>query len=468
MDNINNISNIPKEESIDYKALFFKFYRYWYFFALAIFIFFIIAFLFNKYTEPIYKVNTTVLIQEDKSSMDPQSLLGFGLMGNQQNLENEIGILQSYSLTYRTLKGLDFGISYYIEENFITKELYHISPFDVIIDTAHLQPVNLKFFITILSDKKFKIEAKGEEIELYNFTDYTLSDNEIDNLNFDKTYEFGEQIKSQYYSFKIFLNINYNEEEYKNKDLCFIFNDIESLVKQYSSFAIEPINREASILDISLEGSDVEKSVNFLNKLTMVYLDRGLEKKNKIAINTINFIDSELEGIVDSLTLTEQNLQDYRTANVVMDLDFQAQQVFEYMKELENEKAVLIVKSMYYNNLKDYLQNKSNVDDLVVPSSIGIEDPVLNELISGLTQFYNTRTELLFTSTEKNPMVLSLNKQIQNTKKALIENINNMINTSTIAINDINRRISELSGKINRLPKTQRNLISIQRKFKLN
>ncbi|MCK4287838.1 MAG: polysaccharide biosynthesis tyrosine autokinase, partial [Bacteroidales bacterium] len=83
-------------------------------------------------------------------------------------------------------------------------------------------------------------------------------------------------------------------------------------------------------------------------------------------------------------------------------------------------------------------------------------------------QLYNTRTELLFTSTEKNPIVLSLEKQIQNTKKALIENINNIINTSTIAINDINRRISELSDRINRLPKTQRNLISIQRKFKLN
>ena len=243
MDNINNISNIPKEESIDYKALFFKFYRFWYFFALAIFIFFTIAFLFNKYTEPIYKVNTTVLIQEDRSSMDPQSLIGFGLMGNQQNLENEIGILQSYSLTYRTLKELDFGISYFIEENFITRELYNNPPFDVIIDTANLQPVNLKFFITILSNKKFKIEARGEEIKLYNFSDYTFSDNEIDNLDFDKTYEFGEQIKSQYYSFKIFLNKNYNEEEYKNKDLYFDFNDIEFLVGQYRSFDIEPINR---------------------------------------------------------------------------------------------------------------------------------------------------------------------------------------------------------------------------------
>ena len=48
-----------KEESVDYKALFFKFYRHWYFFVITIFIALVIAFLFNKYTKPIYEVSTT-------------------------------------------------------------------------------------------------------------------------------------------------------------------------------------------------------------------------------------------------------------------------------------------------------------------------------------------------------------------------------------------------------------------------
>ena len=42
------IYQIDKEEPIDYKVLFFKFYRYWYIFAFTSIVAMIIAFLFNK------------------------------------------------------------------------------------------------------------------------------------------------------------------------------------------------------------------------------------------------------------------------------------------------------------------------------------------------------------------------------------------------------------------------------------
>ncbi|MCB0805588.1 MAG: hypothetical protein KDC05_07290, partial [Bacteroidales bacterium] len=80
----NTIQNIPQqpqpqqEEAFDYKALFFKLYRYWYFFVLTIFIALLIAFLFNKYTKAVYEVSTTVLIKDDRSAPDAQALMGFG------------------------------------------------------------------------------------------------------------------------------------------------------------------------------------------------------------------------------------------------------------------------------------------------------------------------------------------------------------------------------------------------------
>ena len=162
----NNLDNIyaQQEESIDFKLLFFKFYRYWYFFALTIFVALVISFLFNKYTKPVYEVNTTVLIQDEKNAMDAQSLIGLGMFGGQKNLENEIGILQSYTLATSTIKMLDFDVSYFIEENFISKELYEDSPFTVIFDTNYPQPVNLRFKLTILSDKEFDRLVRPEKM----------------------------------------------------------------------------------------------------------------------------------------------------------------------------------------------------------------------------------------------------------------------------------------------------------------
>lgn len=91
METTPNIHNLKQEESVDLKMLFIKFFRYWYFFALTIFVALVIAFLFNKYTKPVYEVKTTVLVKDDRSSKD---LIGIGIY-DMQNLQNEIGILSS-------------------------------------------------------------------------------------------------------------------------------------------------------------------------------------------------------------------------------------------------------------------------------------------------------------------------------------------------------------------------------------
>ena len=77
METTPNIHNLKQEESVDLKMLFIKFFRYWYFFALTIFVALVIAFLFNKYTKPVYEVKTTVLVKDDRSSKD---LIGIGFM----------------------------------------------------------------------------------------------------------------------------------------------------------------------------------------------------------------------------------------------------------------------------------------------------------------------------------------------------------------------------------------------------
>ena len=383
MENIQNIIQ-QQEESFDYKSLFFKLYRYWYFFILTIFIALLIAFLFNKYTKPIYEVSTTVLIKEDKSTMDAQDLMGFGFRGSKQNTENEIGKLQSYTLVNVAVRDLDLGVSYFQEDNFITAELYRDSPFKIIIDSTHPQPLNVKFKLSILDNENFSLEAQGKGVSRYNFSKFELIKgvgvSENLNINIDSTYAFGQFLISDNYFFKIILNENYNPELHNNKSYFFVFNEIDKLTNQFQSFEIEPIKEESSILKITLKANNTAKSVDFLNKLTEVYLKRSLDQKNKVAENTIMFIDSQLGNISDSLNFAEQSLQDFRVSKQVMDLDLQASQVFEQLKELEIEKAHLNLKSQYYKTLQKYVQQNQNLADvLIIPATMGIEDPLLDQ-----------------------------------------------------------------------------------------
>jgi len=139
--------------------------------------------------------------------------------------------------------------------------------------------------------------------------------------------------------------------------------------------------------------------------LTAVYLQRSLDQKNQIASNTINFIDQQLDVISDTLTVAETDLQNFQSDNEVMDLSFQAQQVYEYIQDLQKQKAELEVKSRYYHNLKNYIKkNSEKIDQLVAPSAMGIEDPVLNALVSQLISLYSKKSEILLYSTEKKPL----------------------------------------------------------------
>ncbi len=466
MDNNNYELN---EEVIDLKQIFFKFYRYWYLFIIAIVLSLAVAYLFNKYTKPIYKVGTTILIKDEKSAFDAQALLGLGNMKNAQSIENEIGVLKSRSLITRAIRSLDFDISYFIEENFIIRELYDESPFTVLIDTLNPQPAGLKFKITIKSNQEFELSTEGEKVSSYYYTRQRKEVPITKPLNIGGTFKFGEQITGEYHNFRIILNPNFLGDEHLKSDMFFVFNKIEDLTKEFSTFTIEPINREASIVEISLQSNNVQKASDFLNALTTEYLQRSLERKNQIATNTIIFIDDQLLGITDSLKIAESDLQQFRTTNEVMDLDFQSQQVFQRMEDLEQQKAELIVKNQYYTYLSDYLKsNRNDITGLTVPSSMGIEDPVLTRLITELTTLYAERGEARLMAKEKNPIIASFDNRININKRTLAENIKNIINTSNIAIRDIDRRINAMSGKISQLPTTQRMLFGIERKFKLN
>jgi tyrosine-protein kinase Etk/Wzc len=463
-----NSNDIYQEESIDFKALFFKFYRHWLFFVVTVFVALAVAFLFNKYTNSVYEVTTTVLV-ENKSSSDAQSLLGLGFGNNLQNLQNEIGKLKSYKLSYQTITNLDFEVSYYGEDNFLTKELYNESPFFVEFDKEHTQTLSLNFFVNIESNAKFKLSAEGENLQLFDYSsNKKLKDIILPQINLSDSYRFGEWIQSESFKFRIMLNNNFDYKKDLNKNFYFVFNSINSLVGRYRNFEIEPINKESSVILIKLKGNNINKMVDFLNKLTEVYLNMELEKKNQIANKTIEFIDTQLITITDNLDSAELNLQNFRTENDLMNIDFQSTQAFEQMEILTQKKAELLLSDKYYQSLRDYIQNKDDIDDIIVPSALGINDPFTNGIINALIVLYEERAELLYGTTEKNPAVKQLDKKIKKRKESLLENIDNLLKASQISIKDIDERINTLSAEINKLPLTQRRLFTMERQFELS
>jgi capsular exopolysaccharide synthesis family protein len=249
----------------------------------------------------------------------------------------------------------------------------------------------------------------------------------------------------------------------------FRFNSYESLLQTWSGMIkLSSVDKDASMVRLSAETECPDKARLFINMHLKMYRQRTLDKKNQFATNTIDFIDSQLRTITDSLNSTELNLQNFKKDNQVVDLSFQAQQLFDQARELDNKKAEVKIKSDYYQYLMDYLMKNRDAGNLIAPSVIGIDDPLLNNLVLELNKMADQKIAMTGNGISENPYLATIGSQIRNAKATLEENIGNMINNNNQAMKDIDQRLDYVMVEVRKLPETERELFGIERQFKLN
>ena len=85
---------LEQEDTIDIKSFIIKNLKHWYLFATFLLITFFIAILVNRFSTPVYKVSTWILISEKQDPLELENRIVPSLYGNPYKLQNEIGILK--------------------------------------------------------------------------------------------------------------------------------------------------------------------------------------------------------------------------------------------------------------------------------------------------------------------------------------------------------------------------------------
>lgn len=461
---MDNLKDSFSDETFDVREFLFKLSGYWYWFLICVTLSLTIAYLVNYFSIPIYAVKTSILIQDERKMLDDRFSSGLGI-GAASRLPSEISILKTRTITKRTIERLDFRIAYFSSGRFQNKELYKSSPILVVTDTTTILPLFTKIEIEILSPNKFSIKANSDNSSIYRFKDNKIIDYKP--IAIDTTGSVFVPMQTNGICFTLTPQQIGDLSKLDGKRFYFEAYDDNSLINQFRWFKITE-NSASSTLTISIQGSNAAKMVDFLNALTIVYLEKGLEKKNQVAENTIRFIDSQLGDVGDSLSFSERNLLNYRVSQNVMDVDAQAQKNFSTIENIKEQRSELSVTSKYFNYLKEYLEKNNDITDLASPSALNIKDNVLNGLMNDLINLYSERSELTFNSKKDNPFLLSNEQKIKNVKASVLKSINNLVSANNISLQETDNRINEAYEKINKLPETQRRLVGYERKFKLN
>jgi tyrosine-protein kinase Etk/Wzc len=447
-------------------------YKYYYIASLVIC--FGLAFLINKVSPTVYGVSSIIGPIEDKRS----SLLASNNFftnpenGSQaRNLENDIASLSSFRLVEATLKDLNLEVGYYSEKHKILKksiQIYSDSPYTVIIDKSHIQPLNIRFYIKFIDYKSYRLKALGDNVTLYNYVDNNIiSDN--NSVKTDTICKFNETISTRNFKFSVFLNRDELLSALKDENLMyFTFYHQDVLASNYlTKLKVEPVSLKSSLIKVSFQGENRDLTIDFLNKYLQIYLDDDLQKKNKIALSTVNFINSQITTISDSLVKSESKLKDYRSANQVTDLSYQGQQALQEMTKIETDKTNLQVQERYYNYVLDYFNKNPDGAGLAPPSS-AIVDPILSALVTEFINLNSQRSSIITNNAGKNLFLGQLDNKIKLQRQTIIENVRNSLNTLNLSQNELNYREDKLSKEISKLPRTELNMVSMQRKFDLS
>ncbi len=465
MENQPNIENF-QEDSIDIKALLFQALAYWKLFIITIGLSLTVAYLFNKYADPEFQASSKVLIMTDNQNINPFNPMS--MFKQPVNIENEMAILRSFDLTRNAISHTNWQVSYFRYGKLRENQMFSRSPFTVVIDTSHLQAIGLKFDVELISDKEYRLKVLPvEKISLYDYKNENkteLTANLQDGI--DKVYHFGELITTEAFSFKLIYNQPYNDD----KEFYFYMNSLDGLSATYNSkYKVKPMHNDATVVLISITDKSSARAVNLVNALTNAYVQYNLDFKNKQSENAILFIDSQLKGITDSLKKSELRLEDYRQENQMLSVSDVSSKTFDRIYELDKEKATADLQADYYKYLKEYMKRGlSDKESMVAPSILDINDPMLVNLVTQLNTLYMKRNEFAASSTIENPVAKQIEMKIRNTERALIENIKNIEETSKIQIASIDQQIALVQKNIESLPEKERELVDINRQYKVN
>ncbi|HEV3413538.1 MAG TPA: GNVR domain-containing protein [Puia sp.] len=431
--------------------------RNWFWFLLAGGLGFGVAFILHKAFPGSYRSTMTILLINSPHQVPFHSSLDNNLEIQESpiNVQDEQTVVSAYSLQLQTLQNLNWRTRWY-KKSFIGKrDIYKEDPYIVSFpDDSVLK--NAELLITPLSATRYRVECDHK--------DRVADTDRI--IRFTTTADFGQPFINNWFRFTLYPAtpaVPVNGTQY-----VLVFNDLNFLAIEYQgAMEVKIVAPESDVLNVDLKGENVLRNVDYLNELGNTYLKFGLDQKNQSAINTLNFIRSQISGVADSLRTSGDRYTDFRTRNKVVDLTTEGAMVLQKVEDLDRQENLLKLKMDYYNGLNRHLNEGDSLKSFVAPP-LGDPDPDLSANVQKLSSLYSQRTALSLSVQPKNPKMIAVGDDISLTQKLIQNNIGSHLAATRDQIQSLELQKKENNDRLTNIPATERSFLDIKRGFDVN
>jgi capsular exopolysaccharide synthesis family protein len=442
---------------INMKRILARAIRFWYLIALSLLVAMLTAYLINRYSQRIYPVKAAIIIKENDENVGAKFLYDNELLNPYRNFYNEIYIMKSYPLLQEVLESLGFEISFHREGDIVTTEYYESEfPVKVNVIDGHKNIYGKRLYFVVNDDQHFTLQHITEE---------DTEGKEFTNL------VFGDTVTVNGYTLLIQKQGDLNE--IKRKRFTVKFHNPVSLAKLYSNrLSATWAEQGAAVVNLEISGPVAQKEIDFLNKFIERYQFYDVEKKNKAATMAMKFLDGQLFVIGDSLKQYEDQVENFKRKNIITNLEEETNRLYEKLVEFEDQKFQYKLTDNYYGYIEKLLI-ADQYEGVFTPSSVGITDNVIATLITEIitlqsqVNLYKSNRTKGVDKLEDNPRLIEMSQRIKYLKGDIRKTIQNSRKTQQINQAFINDQIRMVEQQLKKLPRTERELVAIQRNYAL-
>jgi capsular exopolysaccharide synthesis family protein len=421
------------------QSLWYKFFPFWPLFLFCIFFFLLIGFTYTLYKKPNFVVAATLIITNENNNNKAygnQPFQALNAFATTQVVDNEVLILQSRTLMKDVATTLRLYAPVWEKRGVSSFSAYLTSP--VIVEAKN--PEMLKKTVRV----SFEFDANSNTIT-------------VDN----KQYGLNQWIEFPFGTLRFLKNSN---QKQKTTNPLFFSLEHPTIVAEnlIGNLTVASVSKLSTTINLTYKTDVPDLGEAILNELLRQYGRSAIENENALAASTLVFIGDRLRDVERELDSIERRVQEFRTRTGAIDLSEQGRIYLQNVAETDRRVAEIDAQLAVLNQVSRYVNQEGRLTG-VIPTNLGIDDPVLAELLQQLNELELQLTNQRTTTGQNNPVVRSIENEIQKIRP----NIRNIVTNQQERLRASRNNLTATTGRINTtirgIPGQERELLEISR-----
>lgn len=399
----------PEEsKGFDAKRLFSKLAKSYYWLLLSAGVCLAAAFLYIRYTTPLYQVSTYIQVQSP--SEVTTNILGGSAFGQspaaaaqaQPDLNSEIFKLESAALIGKIVDSLHLDIEVMTKGRVLDKQLHLDSlPFTIKVnrwDSDERTPV----YKLMVSEEGFKLQH----------------DKELVNGSYNKPLVFKHDTIT--IEPRPFITIP------KGMYLLRLSGVAGTISKYASRIKASALPKGGmAMLQLSVRDEIPERAKQIVEVLLRHYDEGNFEFKSKALRTEIEFLENRLATVSSELSQQANKVKDFKSNNKVNDVPTSANQILGNLVTLDTRKSENLLKENLLNQVEANIREQSGQEQ-IIPNVAVLMDPGLSQFVDAYNRLVLRRKEILDRGTPQDIRLPEINAGLTSLKNSIYQNIGSL------------------------------------------